>query len=550
MKNLIEPYLKENNLLQLPLFFFGKGREARTEVQWQNANGNYTLTCDCSYGVPGSFEQDVYTATMRIWLAKGMPSEGIKLNYSDICRELHLSPPMHYVGQIKAALQKLAHARYEFKQCFLQVEKGKPTKVDTHFSLYDSASLFSYNKSNPVSKRNGESRLIFPKEIQQNIEAHYYQLLDMVWYRSLPEGLPRRLYEYLEKRRYHSIKGTFMIAEEAICRWLPVTTKNITERRKILAHIAQALIDAKYLRNYEFDKQKKLCMFTYAKKLPLEELSQTIAKKKQQIKEMADILPSPGSIFANDFSSSVVAQADNEQPTTTEEEMELQEKQWAMAEDIYEDTNEIDDLSEETIHPTPTAPIAQNQHEQVASIAENRNWQPPLIVENQYGKPALLQDNQNEPTIPETNALGAQEVVTPANHRLYLEALNWLDSIPYFHKARKQEIAAMSINEVARLYHPIQAEYEKRKASGKRTNAGWVYQAFMEKWDFTAQEKTERVLNEDRRLSAIQEAYEELPESKQMELLQGFEQAYSGMSELLDNEYVWLRYIEKVVLPK
>ena len=94
----------------------------------------------------------------------------------------------------------------------------------------------------------------------------------MVWYRALPEGLPRRLYEYLEKRRYHKIQGEFTISEEVLYLWLPVLDKHTTQRRKTLAKIAQPLIEQSYLKKYRFDPLRRHCIFTYASQyaLPIE----------------------------------------------------------------------------------------------------------------------------------------------------------------------------------------------------------------------------------------------------------------------------------------
>lgn len=266
MKDYLEPYAKENNLLQLSLFYFGKKRPKQTLVEWEDDQGDYKLGCVCKYGVPGSFDQDVYTACMRIWVKQGMPTNSIKVNYSEIARELKLSPPRGWVGRIKKALRRLGQARYEFNKCFFVSDVEGLKKIDTHFSLFDTATLFSHEKGE--SKRNSESELVFPDKIRENIEAKYYQLLDMVWYRALPEGLPRRLYEYLEKRRYHNKGGYFTISEEIICRWLPITDKHTTKRRKLLLETAQALIEGGYLESYEFEKKKKQCIFKYAQKGP------------------------------------------------------------------------------------------------------------------------------------------------------------------------------------------------------------------------------------------------------------------------------------------
>ena len=265
----VEPYIKENNLLQLSLFYFGKGRPEQTVTEWEDKQGKCKLVCDCRYGVPGSLEQDVYAATMRIWVRQGMPAS-IKLNYSDIARELHLAPPRAWTTRIKKALERLGQARYKLDECFLAVTRDGIKRVSTQFSLYDRASLFRFSKDRDKSKskRNSQSELVFPQDIRTNLEEKYYQYLDMVWYRALPEGLPRRLYEYLEKRRYHNQNGKFAISEKAICRWLPVTDKHTTNRRKTLDKIAKPLIDKGYLLSYTFDKINKLCLFWYAKSGP------------------------------------------------------------------------------------------------------------------------------------------------------------------------------------------------------------------------------------------------------------------------------------------
>ena len=231
MSGYLEPYIKEKNLLQLSLFYFGKGRLKRTEVKWLGKHGECKLECVCKYGVPGSFDQDVYTACMRLWVKQGKPDDGIYLNYSDIARELCLKPK-DSVGRIKASLKRLAQARYEFTECFILMDQGNPRIFNTHFSLFDSASLFDYKQGTRRSKRVSESKLIFPKEIKNNLEAQYYQYLEMTWYRALPDGLPRRLYEYLEKRRYHNVDGVFTIAEDTLCRWLPITDKHTTKEKE------------------------------------------------------------------------------------------------------------------------------------------------------------------------------------------------------------------------------------------------------------------------------------------------------------------------------
>ncbi len=260
----LEPYLKDNNLLQLPVFYFGnRGVVCKKKVtKWEDDSGEYSLKCVCDYGTPGALEQDVYTAIMRIWVKNGMKDKTIKVNYSQIAREMGLKPTS-WTGKIKKSLEKLAQARYEFSECFIVADEEGNKRISTHFSLFNKVVLFNKNKNN--SRRNSESVLEFPDDILKNIESKYYQFLDMAWYRALPAGLPRRMYEFLAKRKYHSIGGVFIISEVAICRWLPIKDEHTTNRRKRLKKTANALIEAGYLLSYNIDTKKKQCYFEYAK---------------------------------------------------------------------------------------------------------------------------------------------------------------------------------------------------------------------------------------------------------------------------------------------
>ena len=365
-----EPYAKDKNLLQLSIFYFGKRRPVptKTVTTWEDDHGSYKLTCVCKNGVPGSFEQDVYAAVMRIWVKQGMPSKGINLNYSDIARELGLKP-RDYNKRVKQSLEKLAQARYEFKQCFVKADTDGNKRIDAHFSLFDTVLLFSHDKKRGDSKRGSQSRLIFSDLIQENLEAKYYQFLDMVWYRALSEGLPRRLYEYLAKRRYHGVNEVFAISEELLCRWLPIKDKHPTNRRKRLAKIAQELIDKGFLAGYTFDKNKKQCIFTYAE-------------------------------------------------------------------------NKVPNIPD-TMQSIPNQNIAQR-------------IDTPVSMEK-----------------------GMITAFSPEDQQIYLQAQEWINSIPYLHEKRKHEIFSLPIAKLAQVYPEIRAEYERAAIGGDRPKPAWIYQRFM-----------------------------------------------------------------------
>ena len=440
-KSLLEPYAKEQNLAQLSLFYFGKGRPKQTITAWEDDDKEVVLKCDCDYGVPGSFEQDCYTATMRIWIKKGKP-ETLEFSYSDIARELKLEPPRAWVGRIKKALKRLGHARYELRNCF--VEAGKKGRVDTHFSLYDQASLWQYDlrREGRKSKKKSKSKVSFPPAIQKNLDAEYYQLLDMTWYRALPEGLPRRLYEYLEKKRHQAKNKVFVISEEIVCRWLPITDKNVTYRRKRLEKIAKALIEKGFLTKYRFDREKKLCVFTYTKK-----------------KRYAP----PLKIKQLDF-------------LDIESEKFEFKKSYTLSNEQKPIKNELDRLEQ-----------------------PEREINPP--------------GSQNDP---------------------FLEVLEWIDSIKYFHQKRKNEISALNKDDVVKRYPGIKSEYERLAEEGKKPNPGWIYKAFMEGWSFAPKhvKEMQNESPEEKKQRILNEAWENLTEKEKEQLELEYDESIIAMEKL------------------
>ena len=232
--------------------------------------------------------------------------------------------------------------------------------------------------------------LIFPDVIRENIEAKYYQYLDMAWYRALPEGLPRRLYEYLDKKRYQNKNGVFSLSEVAICRWLPITDKHSTRRRKRLEAIAQALKDAGYLKEYMFDKKRKLCHFTYA-------------------------------------------------------------------------THEMSKKEEE-----------------------------PNIIDQLLEKP--------QPEVHQTDKITQGQTTTCEDQRIFVDAMDWLNTIPYLQKKRKREVASLLIAIVAELYPDIRVEYDRRTKDGKRPRPSWVHQKFMVASGRVPAKKTKKTTTQEKQL--------------------------------------------------
>ena len=85
-KQKFQGYCKENSILQLPLFSFHKIKKTESIIEWQRKENRCKIECYCATGIPSSFEQDVYTACLRIWVLQGMKDFGIESRVINVNR--------------------------------------------------------------------------------------------------------------------------------------------------------------------------------------------------------------------------------------------------------------------------------------------------------------------------------------------------------------------------------------------------------------------------------------------------------------------------------
>lgn len=218
-------------LNEIPLFYFGKGRPRDLETSWFD-KGKYTFKCSGALGVPGSFDQDCYTAVICLWIRKGKPVV-LDASYSEIAQCLSLKP-QDWVSRVKKSLVVLSHVKYQISIRLITWGNNLDVKFERYsFSLFESLSL--YNHKGKEDKRSGKIYITIPNKISNNLDTTYYEFLDIKEYRSIPQGLPRRLYEYLLKN--FEIGPEFELHSDDICRVLPVRDRNASARRRRLEKV-------------------------------------------------------------------------------------------------------------------------------------------------------------------------------------------------------------------------------------------------------------------------------------------------------------------------
>ena len=225
----------EGNLLEYPIFSMLRKKVEDTSVEYvwleQDSLGKplkeEKLRVNCVYGIPNAFDLDVFTAIMRIYLKqRGEHKKNeIHLTVYQVMKELSIEKTGLRARRIRDSLVRMANTTLNFDKSFY-AEKSRVTKI---VDLLVSLEYYERQKGNKLINA---IRITLDEELVSSIERNYFKLIDFEIYKSLPSGLPRRLYEYLEKKKYRKVQ--FEIGVRKLARRIPLKTGKMSQLRGLL----------------------------------------------------------------------------------------------------------------------------------------------------------------------------------------------------------------------------------------------------------------------------------------------------------------------------
>ena len=234
----------EGNLLEYPIFSMERKRVNSTCSQyvWAQRDRKGTvvreekLSIECTRGLPNAFDLDVFNAVMRLY-TKGKGEDEYRKNevhftVYQIPKELDLSITGTKRRRIKESLVRMASTVLNFEKSFY-AEKEKVTKV---VHLIDNLEYYEKWKGKRLINA---VKVTLDSELVSSIERNYFKLIDFDIYKSLPSGLPRRLYEYLEKKKYR--KTQFEIGVRKLAKRIPLKTRKISQVKELLGRANEEL---------------------------------------------------------------------------------------------------------------------------------------------------------------------------------------------------------------------------------------------------------------------------------------------------------------------
>jgi Replication initiator protein A len=251
----------EMNLAEFPFGLLSKRvPEGVSEIQFRDAirgphgqliERRWTVTGSPKHGLPVAADEPVYVALMEATKEQGFKSRVVFTSRQDIARRMGLPHGGAAYRQIKASLDRLVGVNIHAENAFWDPDKRAYGTVS--FGLLDDYVLLDERKDRSKQLPLGQvawNRIIFASFVAGNIKR-----LDTAFFFSLESPIARRLYRYLDKKRYDG-KPAFQIGIEKLCfehLGLSRSYRYPSQLRQKLARAHQELEERGFLRAVRFE---------------------------------------------------------------------------------------------------------------------------------------------------------------------------------------------------------------------------------------------------------------------------------------------------------
>jgi len=257
-----EHALMEGNLLEYPIFSMERKKVSRTtdEYIWREKDtaGNVIIErkfkVNCVYGIPNAFDMNVFNGIMTIFTKKRGSYKKNEVHFTiyELIKEMKLAPDGNTIKRVKESLERMANTSLHFENAFF-VEKERMTVI-VHLLV----------RIEVYEKKQGRKiinmiKTVLDDELVNSIEKKYFKLIDYKVYNSLPSGLPRRLYEYLEKKKYR--KNQFEIDIKKLAKRIPLKTSKISQLKELLGKASNELKEKSIIDKWKYNKNNVIYYF-------------------------------------------------------------------------------------------------------------------------------------------------------------------------------------------------------------------------------------------------------------------------------------------------
>jgi plasmid replication initiation protein len=277
----------EMNLVEFPITLLSKRHESDSRtLKFSDTiigDGNkpvereWTVTGSEEYGLPLAQDNDVLLALLALGKEKNFQSRKINFSRYKLCEIMGWTLGGSKYKRIEDALDRLKGISIKARNAFWDNERR--AYVTRNFGIIDNYELLESSKPGPSGQGTFAFSYVNLNEVVfDSIKAGYIKSLDMRTYFRLESAITKRLYRYLDKKRYDG-KRKFEINLYALAYihlgFSDEAYKYASEIRRKLDPAHEELIKAGFLKTAEYQKtadgSSEKIIYTFGKKAELPE---------------------------------------------------------------------------------------------------------------------------------------------------------------------------------------------------------------------------------------------------------------------------------------
>lgn len=185
-------HVSENKTIEFSDTIFGKDNEI-IKREW-------TVTGSDKFGLPLAQDNDIWMALIVMGKNNDFKERKIHFSRYQICKIMNQKPGGSIYRRIEEALSRLSGIKIYAKNAFWDNEKK--SYVTKGFGIIDDFELLEEHGSSSNGETVRQSYVNLNETIFKSIKTGYIKSLDISLYFKLESALSKRLYRYLDKKRY------------------------------------------------------------------------------------------------------------------------------------------------------------------------------------------------------------------------------------------------------------------------------------------------------------------------------------------------------------
>lgn len=249
----------------------------------------WIVTGSPEYGLPQPADEDVLLGLLKIAADNGFESPRLSFTQRGLMNLIQWSEQGWHYKRLEQSLERLKTTSIKAKNAFWNnTTKGYQTR---HFGIIDSYELFARNGLGTSTQLLALSSnwVRLSTEFFESIQAGYLKPINLALYFSLSSSVSKRLFRYLDKKRYQKkrfeinlqqLASVHLALSESTCRYASWIKKELDRAHKELIERG-FLTSASYLPNKDGDW--KVCYEFNTASPPSEQLALPVTEDPQSV---------------------------------------------------------------------------------------------------------------------------------------------------------------------------------------------------------------------------------------------------------------------------